>query len=211
MSEIIQLTDTARLRIEPDQDATNPRTDHTAVGFVKIGSLGDSRLIDVAAGPNPTARIAEAMDLLERGTDRYSDDVAERVARWARIFHDLHLEWDAEHGGFWFVDEATYWGDVEHNAPNSLERQAEIIAGERATYRQWADSEVDGVILERASAWTKFYENGGDAIDGVDWNDVKSIWGCYLDDTYTAQVVASEYFDLSDEEEAALGLASISD
>lgn len=215
MSEIIELTDTARLVVEYDDSPECPRGDwHMLTGFVKIPGRGDSRLSDVpAVHDDPGIGWAH---------ENFPNE--ELVERFFRIFHGLHVEYDAEHGGYWFVagaDAAAYatpvdtysralfrdnWPDLEPGSPESLAKQAEVIRQEQETYRQWADGEVYGVILERAAPWEKTFVNSGDTVEGVDWVEHTSIWGSYLDDDYTAQVVADEYFDLTDEERDALGL-----
>lgn len=238
MSEIIELTDTTRLRIEHDLDAECPRGDwHMLTGFVKIPGRGDSRLNDVpAVHDDPTSGIAWAHDQLVPGfgiRDDHRDETL--VERWARAFYGLHIEYDAEHGGYWFVagaDAATYaapidtysralfrdnWPDLEPGSPESIAKQAEVIEQERETYRQWAEGEVYGVILERAVAYARVERNtSGDVWDlknplteddvREDWEEVDSTWGCYLDDDYTAEVVAQAHFDLNKQEREALGI-----
>ena len=99
MSEIIELTDTARLRIEHDPDAECPRGDwHMLTGFVKIQGRGDSRLMDVPAVHDEPIPIEEAHDRLAFWR---TDNDEDAVERWARIFHDLHIEYDDEHGGYY--------------------------------------------------------------------------------------------------------------
>jgi hypothetical protein len=233
VSEIIQLTDTARLRVEVDEDASNPRKDWSMMtGFANIPDLGDSRIIDVEPVHADTYGLAEAHGRMDAGRYAYRativapdgtkggwivekisrTPVEDRVIRWARIFRGVHVEYDSEHGGYWFVDPQ----QVQENWPGSdypdgkskAEWEAAIIKGERETYRQWAEGEVYGVILERLVTWARMLDDGtADRLDTRDeWEEVESVWGCYLDDTYTAQDVANESWELTDEESAALGL-----
>lgn len=209
MSNIIQLTETARLRVEQDDSPECPRREwHMVTGFVKIGMRGDSRLADVPAVYDDTLGISDAHyrfgDVGHGAADRFTSE--DLTVRWARAFHGVVAEYDSEHGGYWWVHEPSYWGEVENDIPLTFDEQGELIKSERQTYQQWADGEVYGVILERASAWVKTYENGGDSIEGVDWVESDSLWGCHLDDTYTAQAVAGDNFELEDDERAALGL-----
>lgn len=248
MSEIIQLTETARLRVEHDDSPQCPRGDWDMLtGFVSIDGRGDERRSDVPAVHEAPIPIIEALDRYEntayhdpsahegRGGWRYplAGSEEEMVVRWARIFHGLHLEHDFEHGGFWFVagaDAATYvtevdaysrclfhdnWPDIEPGSPESLEKQAEVIEQERETYRQWADGEVYGVILERATAMAPVVRNEAAGVwdlrtpltdDEIElsWNEEESIWDSYLDDDYTAKAVALEHFELTDQEKEAL-------
>lgn len=198
MSEIIQIDETARIRVEYDETPTCPRGDwHMLTGFVKIRGRGDSRKMDVPAVWDEPIPIADAQSRIEREDD---------VVRWARIFHGLHVEYDSEHGGYWFVAGADYssystpepdpdlfranWPDLKPGSADHLAKQAEVIESERATYQQWADGEVYGVIFERAVEWK--------TLDGsammTTWEEVDSVWGCYLDDEYTAEQVARENF-----------------
>ena len=47
------------------------------------------------------------------------------------------------------------------------------------------------MILERLTRWTSEF---GDVMDG--WDSIESIWGCYLDNNYTALDVARYCFDV---------------
>lgn len=209
MSETIQLTETSRLTIEPDEDAANPRIENsTCVGFVKIHGRGDSRFIDVPAGIEDVHNIADAQSRIERERD---------VIRWARIFHGLRIEYDATHGGYWWVSMPHYWGPDLPHEPLSSDRQAEIMANEQRAYQQWADGEVCGVILERAKTYAHLPVKSHTDATGlvldytkpkitVEWEQADALWGCYLDDEYTAQSVALENFALTEDELAAAGL-----
>jgi hypothetical protein len=255
MSEIIQINETARLKVVADEGPECPRdTWYMMTGFVKIAHRGDSRLMDVPAVWVDPIGIAEAHDRFDSVWDRSPEglwdrtgapDPEELVIRWARIFHDMHVEYDAEHGGYWFVDPeqleenfsaspsgrrrqildnpiafASGWRFTARyyfSWGKSLEIQAQVIEQERKTYRQWANGEVYGVILQRAVTYATFevtrtedgfeMDDPGAAVLSDDWEQPdtdSSIWGCYLDDEYTPQVVALEHFDLTDEEKAAL-------
>lgn len=246
--ETIQITDAARLRVVADQDADCPRGDwHMLTGFVKLGDKGDWLLVDVPAVYDDPIGIEAAYDRFDEARYDYvgpgkgdrggpyrlrAFNEYDLTARWARIFHGLHIEYDAEHGGYWFVagaDAATYatpvtysralfrdnWPDLQPGSPESLAKQAEVIEGERETYRQWADGEVYGVILERATAMAPVVRNEmagvwdlrtpltDDEIE-LSWDEAESIWGVYLDHDYTPQVVALECFDLTPEEKECL-------
>lgn len=232
MTEIIELTDTARLLIKTDDGPSCPRGDwHMLTGFVKIPGHGDSRRGDVPAVHDDPIGILKAYDHFDMyDWSPYTDVLYRRrersyelVKRWAFAFHGMHVEYDREHGGFWFVagadaktaatpvddysralfydnwPELTLWS-AEHRA-----MQEKVIEQEQETYRQWAEGEVYGVILERSETWCRILSDGtADRLDTRnEWDEVDSLWGCYLDDDYTAKVVACESFDLTEEEEAA--------
>lgn len=219
MTEIIEITPTSRLRVEIDTDATCPRGDwEMLTGFVKIRGLGDSRLSEVpAVHDDPTGRMVEAhehFDAANLGGDMIDPEPV--VARWASVFYDLHVEYDAAHGGYWFCDPkgfAANWPGPDYpEGRTKREQEALVIQQENETYETWARGEVYGVILERQALWGRLSDDGSTLLQGEGtvretWEqaDDTAIWGCYLDDEYTAQAVALEYFTLTDDERAALG------
>lgn len=254
--EIIEVTDTARIVVVYDSDGPNPRQDWDMMtGFVKIEGKGDSSLIDVEPVHNdPTSGIAAAFEHFGEAGYVYVGqgkgynggpyqhrswiDAERLTVRWARAFYGLHLEYDSEHGGFWFVDpeqmEANFpaVGDgtvqrfrQQEGAPintyepyvqDFFEASAEVIKGERETYRQWAEGEIYGVVFERLETFAKSrvtrLDFGFEADLTVEpevfdeWTHAASLWDCYLDDDYTAEMVALDELDvkLTDEERAAL-------
>lgn len=230
MSETIQLTDTARLLVEMDESPENPRADwFMATGFVNIDSLGDSRRADVPA-VHEWPELADAHERMDAGRYAYRPTIVApdgkkggwivekisrtpvdtRVRRWAQVYRGKHVEYDPEHGGYWFVDEAFLaenWPDGKYpDGATKAEWEAKIIAGERSTYESWAEGEVYVVVLERRKKWVEVTP-GGVIIGGSQmetWEQAEAIGGCYLDDEYTAQHVALEHWELSDEETAAL-------
>ena len=62
---------------------------------------------------------------------------------------------------------------------------------------QWLDGDVYGVILEKRTQWTNGVND--DTMDT--WDEVESLWGNYLDETYNALAVAREYFNIEIKEE----------
>lgn len=238
--EMIEMTDGARLRVEHDEDATCPRDDwHMITGFYKIDGAGDSRLKDVPA-VHEWPELVEAHNrfcAVERrtygldGIYRYRYPLigmeSEVLARWARIFHGVIIDYDAEHGGFWFCAGADYataqtpqdassralffdnWPDLPVGSPEHESKQREVIAQEQGTYRQWADGEVYTVILERAALWQRIDSTGTptrqvEPGEMTTWEQAESIGGCYLGSEYAAREVALEHFDLEDAEREAL-------
>lgn len=211
----IDLTPTSRLRVVVDTDADCPRGNwHMLTGFVKIPGRGDSRRGLVPAVHEPRADIEGAHGRIEiMWNTRLANSAVER---WARIFHGLHLEYDNEHGGYWFVALdgpdlfADNWPDLVVGTPEHLAKQAEVIKQEREVYRQWADGEAVGVILEHKVRWIRVDQNDEPVFlaDGdlarETWEEEESLGGCYLDDEYTAQHVALEHFELDEDETAAL-------
>lgn len=225
--ETIEVTPTCRIRVVVDEDASNPRDDWDMMtGFVKIRGRGSLNRLDVPPVHEDYAGIGEAQSRLEDEDD---------VVRWARIFHGMHIEYDAEHGGYWFVDPtqmrlnfpATMTGRVRymvanplapasrwkvepryyHTYADTLEVQAQVIEQEQETYRQWAEGEVVGVIVERQvheHTVSTHHDGTVTESDTTRWEMVESVWGNYLSDDYTAQDVASEMGVFTDAELEAL-------
>jgi hypothetical protein len=207
--ETYDLTETERLVIEQDEDAGNPRKEwDMATGFVKIGGRGDSRRADVEPVHGDPVRIAEAHDRMGNFFTRSRYDGYEPIVeRWARVFHGMHLEYDSEHGGYWFVSPDQVRENVALGADwDKLERQAEIIASDRETYRQWADGEVYTVAYEKLAEWHRTDDSGVHHVR-EEWQNEESISGMYMDvnesGEHFAGNAALDYFSMSDEAEAA--------
>lgn len=64
------------------------------------------------------------------------------------------------------------------------------------SYQRWAEGEVFGVIVERRFTVLaqRVDDPASDVAEGFEWRETDSIWGCYLDDQYTAQICAAEHF-----------------
>jgi len=72
-------------------------------------------------------------------------------------------------------------------------------------YKQWAKGEVYGVVIEQRVDYYELDDNGvaTDRPCLEVWEETgDSLWGCYLDDTYTAEMVAKEYFGVEKKEQA---------
>lgn len=223
--ETIQLTPTERIRVVVDETPTCPRGDwHMLTGFVKIAGHGDDRLDDVPAVHEPPIPILDAFSHFDdkavwnptafegRGGWRFPllGLEAKAVERWALIFHGLVVEYDSEHGGFWFVagaDAATAetevdsyarclfydnWPNLKVGTPEHIEKQREVIAQERETYRQWAEGEVHGVVYETSTTLAPVeWDADGEAWElrtpveeddlVTEWSEEDSIWGVFGD------------------------------
>ena len=68
------------------------------------------------------------------------------------------------------------------------------IDAEAENYERWLAGDVYGVILERLTTWTSEF---GDIEERWDAVPDCAIWGCYLDDNYTALTVAREHFGIN--------------
>lgn len=177
MIETIYINETTRLIVEHDLDAQNPREDFDCFNTGVVTADNYSRFNKVPeVHPDPTGSITEAHS-------RLSTDL---VIRWARTFHGLTLVWDWQYRAYWFVSPE----GLAETGCISLDEETDlkIIALDMETYRRWADGEVYGVILEKSAVWKK----EGHDDEQVLWESEESIWGCYLDDDYTARDVAAE-------------------
>ena len=90
----------------------------------------------------------------------------------------IRVEYDTD------AEDPRWWGD--HITDNDY------------VVEQWRAGEVYGVIVERKVDWIRVGAGDGEKLPDTmtTWEEVDSIWGCYLDDTYTARVVANEYFGI---------------
>lgn len=219
--DFVYIDENHRLGFDYDEDAQNPREDWDMLtGFVTINNP-NWRNIDVAPVHDDPFGIAEAHERLEnvvyqRNSRRYNagrgynSEVGELVERWAKIFHNAHIEWDSEHGGYWFVDPdafAANWtvdenGDIpayEYGGANGttitvpkrsdvLAFQAEIIEGERKTYSDWASGSVYFVYGQKRTIEHVKVTNpeNGEVLreyDREEWDTTDSLSGIYMDDT----------------------------
>jgi hypothetical protein len=200
-----QLTETSRLRVEYDTDATNPREDYAATGALTVA--GPRNTIDVLPAYEFPGNLDAAHGLLfhfnrSQRVASYNPG-GDQVIRWARIFYDITLVWDQELGTYWWTNPAFMAENhptLTAGTPEYVAMEREVIESDLTTYKTWANGDVYGVILERSIEWLKLDGSEGKR---TDWEQEDSLWGCYLDDEYTAKQVAAEHFELTDDELAA--------
>jgi hypothetical protein len=186
-----QLTETSRLRVKYDTDASNPRDD----GYMVTGALtvsGPRNEIDVLTVYGFPGDLEHAHNLLEGD-----------AVRWARVFHDITLVWDQARGTYWWADPEqmkSNWPELTVGSDEYVAKEREVIESEQWTYSTWCDGDVYGVILERAVEWRRVSDEGASRME---WEEADALWGCYLGEKYTAKQVAAESFDLTEDELAA--------
>ena len=76
------------------------------------------------------------------------------------------------------------------------------ITRDSPEYKQWAAGEVYGVVIETRALC---YDERGNLLTEPPfdiWVQSDSLWGCYLDADYTAEIVAKEYFGVEKKEQA---------
>lgn len=213
--ETIQLTDTWRLKVVQDYDGQNQRTndDYMLTGALTINSRWrntiDVEPIHEFPGPLHGAHIV------------LQDEQV--VIRWAKIFYGIHL--DFTDGTYWWVDrgklEQNWSGDeldqvlagsyfyTDHLGAKHAISEASIIKDEQEDYRRWCDGEVYGVKLERRIDLYELDDKGvaTDREAFPFWEEVESLWGCYLNDDYTAKEVGLQLYAGTDHDVlAALGV-----
>lgn len=216
MTDYIAVSDTQRIAVDFDFNAECPRSDwEMLTGFVKIPGQGDSGRSDVPAVHDALVPI-EAARFHFYGhagfvfRDSFNNRVRrcgsyglteETTVRWALLFHSLTLEWDDEHGGFWFVVPEKLrenWPELVQGSAEYITKEREVIEQEQRIYERWAEGDVYTVSLEEL---VKYVRITGDEIERDftldQWELVDSISGCYLDTDYTTLQVANEHFGVS--------------
>jgi hypothetical protein len=214
----IDLTDEYRIVVEYDQSPSNPRSDWDCfvTGFHKIDGEGNSRIIDV----EPIWSFPDQYQLdnaHERWYTRTNEHCSwrtdtDRVERWARIFYGMHIEYDAEHGGYWFVSPDAYEKFGIAEPEDRLAFEKETIEQERRTYQRWAEGEVYVLSYEKRSYWSRVDKSGtpiflADEVVREDWETLDSLSDVYLDNPWSDKAVATEardHFSIEDDAETAL-------
>lgn len=202
------LDETHRVKVFVDDDTTCPRGDwEMSTGAVSVNV--DSRTMLVPSLFEFPGNIHAAYERLWGvGSEcaGWGDDWA-TIARWARIFHGITVVYDG--GTFWWVDPAKfaesepvgefagqplYRGDVSGRLISKAEYERLLIDSEIKVYRQWAEGEVFGLVVEEFKLKVKVHvgiDRDGELIsldeflpsgDAEDyWNETESVWGFYID------------------------------
>lgn len=139
--ETCTVGDTAyRVRLERDEDASNPRTEYDNAGHAL--TVPGMQYIDVDEDGGP---LSEAWS--RHFKDR--DNGMELFIRWARITHNAWTETHTPYDGansVWYILPA----EVEkHGITDPLA----CLRGEIAEYRAWCVGDVWGYIIERSVDW----------------------------------------------------------
>lgn len=208
-ADIIQLTPSSRLRVDYDEDASNPREDGDAwiTGVVNVHTSRRSGAVPEVHYNEPgLAHAHERAPYLPNGRGGAKVSIPEFVTRWARIFHDLTVEWDRDLGAYWFISkEGLEAAGLEQLGEDEAR---DIITQEKLAYDAWVRGDVYRVELERRVGYIRADRIDADFFDRADFEPDISIWegdgeslsGCYLDDEYSAQAVAAEHFTLTEAE-----------
>ena len=177
--ETIQIDDDNRLVVYVDECADDPQ----GWGWeVELHDIDDYRMWRGWEHP-------------DEGTVAYAAHVAHynvRARRWTEEQRDraIHIfkVWAGDAREFkvheWRGYSQSDWATVLEIGEN---------IGLYETYAAWRRGDV--FIVEHQQR-VRLYTEDGEPYDEDDWTEVDSLCGCYLDDDYTAEVVAREHFDL---------------
>lgn len=178
--EIYDVTPNLRVRLQYDENPSNPRTEYAATGALTVNG---SR--------NEVTPVYDFPGDLHRAVDSLMTTA--RIARWARIFHDVTI--DVLEGTIWWTDPDFMRENHPTLAPGSTEYVAlerHVIDLDQKIYLRWAAGYVYGVIVERRQVYTK-------TVDGVItnpdhtltvWEEEDAIWGVYFNDDYPTSTEA---------------------
>lgn len=154
-----------RVRIVPDSDSPNPREDYDhAAHALTVNDYG--RYVPVDADGGPLADAFDRLDTLD------ADMHVTLFTLWARIFHAAVVVESKPYEGahaVWYMTGAEI-------ADQGITDPKLVINGEITEYRQWADGDVYGYVVEELTGWT----NDDDAEKTMQtWEEVDSCWGYY--------------------------------
>lgn len=145
-----------RVRLVSDEDCQTPRESDSRSHVVTVEHR-NYRDIDTDGGP-----LGEGWERLNHyGTDHQISI----FDRWARIFHGAVTLVDTPQRGpsaVWYV------------MPGTVKDPAAYLECEARVYRQWADGETYGYIVEKNTEWTR--KDGADGAMST-WEEVDSCWG----------------------------------
>lgn len=177
MEEILETAGQYRVRLETDQDPTNPRTDQD--NLCHVITVPGSRYIDVDANGGP---LQDGWDLIK---DRA--DAVEVFTRWARTFHGAVVEYHTPERGansVWYL-----MPDQFAEVPDPKKH----IGAEITEYQNWADGEVYGYIIEKSVAWMPTDEEDCENLgERTTWEHVDSCWG-YVGYEYAKSAALEEF------------------
>ena len=174
MSETLEQTDTLRVRIVQDDDASNPREEYDHLGSVVSVPSARYHPVDRHGG--------ELESAWHRLWDRYdSENGVEIFQRYARIYHGAHTLYDANGS-----PEAVWYILPDAIAQEQISDPAALLAGERDEYRAWANGEVYGYVIERRVTWTAVDDPDDQYPDHDTWEHIDSVFG-YIGYEYAAE------------------------
>lgn len=101
------------------------------------------------------------------------------IERWLRIFHGVRAVQQVSLRDGTYLVLLTDDGQNYYGTPD--DRVQECVDGDAETFRQWAEGEVYGWIVEKKVRWQKMNDNLVGHIDEIreDWEHVDSLWGMY--------------------------------
>ncbi|AWY07632.1 hypothetical protein SEA_YOSIF_68 [Streptomyces phage Yosif] len=165
MSDYIETIESGDLRVRIVQDTTdvNPREDYDHIVNVITADthLGHYLEVDADGGP-----LQEAWDRIA-----WRPDAIDVFIRYAEIYHGATVI--ERHDGprtLWYITAAEL---EEHGiAP---EHALNVVEGEIREYRDWAEGDVFGLVVEKNIA-LKPVDETDDRIF-MTWDELESVWG----------------------------------
>lgn len=185
MTEMIVLATAGRYRlrleIQEDSQDCDPRTDQDC-NLTSVITPTQSRYtaIDKEGGP------------LQYGWDHFSvrPDSERLFIRWARMVHGVTVIEDRPHDGAWAL-----WYVMPDKVAETTVTPKEIIEAEIKEYRTWAEGEVYGYVIERATEWEPKagqFEDGDEPDSMTTWEHIDSCWG-YIGREYAETSARDEF------------------
>lgn len=164
--EILESTETMRLRIVIDGDPSNPR--HEFERLCHVATVPDRDYVDVDKDAGPYAP-AWSYYLSRERPDDYRRDSVVLFMRYVAIaggVAELHTPHDGP-VSVWYL------------TPEDLEQTNDPVAcikGEQEEYRAWATGEVYGYVIEQRVTWERTDRPGATM---QTWEHVDSCYGFY--------------------------------
>lgn len=184
MTEVVELTERARLVIEADPVPMDPRREEVICGTYTEPHWWAAR----REGTSPThdfpGNIVEAVNRLRD---------PEHVERWARVFYGILIQKVGD--TYWYCDQAKFHEIV--GGEFSIERQADVIRAEVREYEHYENGDARIVCLQRLARFRrttrKYVDLHQDMLEV--WETVESVCVAYIDDVvYSVAQIAMDYF-----------------
>lgn len=181
MTDTIQTSEDGRTRVRlvHDDDPVHPREEYDHLGHVI--TIHHSRYTDIDKNAGPLADVwDEALSLTaDRGA------AVDLFERYCRIYHLAATLYDTPHEGpsaIWYLAAEDFW---------QVENPAEFLKGERNEYRNWAEGDVWGHVIEHEVKWGRV---NTPAETMTTWETVESCWG-FIGREYAEEAAREAFAD----------------
>lgn len=106
---------------------------------------------------------------------KWSHRRSEVIDRWLRIFHDVRAVTQVSLRAGDYLVLLTEVARKYYGTPD--DHLQECVDGDAEAFRQWAEGEVYGYVIEERASWRRVGGDPGDTMDT--WEIVDSLWGLY--------------------------------